>query len=138
MRLHAIANLLNCKVEDLEVLERCGMDMKDLATRYIQKTGTMPTLNNLIEESFLEGINIIYRSYTDKIIDINKKRDWNIPTSKKEVVDLIKLSFTKDFSYTVDSYNSNICILHNAEIYHRYFQEAIEEAEDFMGYHFKE
>lgn len=138
MKLYAIANLLNCKVEDLDVLERCGMDMKDLATRYIQKTGAMPGLNDLIEESFVEGINIIYRAYTDKVIDVNKKRDWNIPVPEVEVADLAKLSFTQDFAYTADSYNSNIRILNNAEIYHKYFQDAIEEAEAMMGYHFKE
>lgn len=138
MKEEQLVDLFKCEKEDLGVLDNCRMSLRDLSTRHIQKHGRMPTLNDLIEEIFLEGIDIIYQAYKERRRKIYENKLKGNSTSKEEERALAKLSFPKDFRFIANYKNSKIYLIYNTNIYHTYFQKELNKAEVYMGFCFEE
>ncbi len=51
-----LCNLLDCGIDDLEMIKNCKYDLRELVNRYIRHEGEMPDINWLIEDIFLEGL----------------------------------------------------------------------------------
>lgn len=138
MKEEQLTDLFKCDTKDLTILDDCQMNMRDLATRYIQKHGTMPTLNNLIAEVFLEGVDMIYRAYLERKRKIYENKLKGLPFSQKEEKDLSRLSIPKDVRFITNLINPRICLVYNTAIYHTYFQKELDTAEELMGFKFTE
>ena len=47
-----LCNLLDCGIDDLEMIKDCKYDLRELVNRYITNEEAMPDINGLIEEIF--------------------------------------------------------------------------------------
>ena len=56
-----LCNLLDCGIDDLEMIKDCKYNLRELVNRYIRYEGEMPNINGLIEDIFLEGREALYK-----------------------------------------------------------------------------
>lgn len=47
-----LCNLLDCGIDDLEMIKDCKYDLRGLANDYVLEVETMPDINGIIEEIF--------------------------------------------------------------------------------------
>lgn len=47
-----LCNLLNCGIDDLEIIKDCKYDLRELVNEYVLQVGAMPNINGIIEEIF--------------------------------------------------------------------------------------
>lgn len=129
-----LANLLGCGTLDWKCIEDCGFDLRELAERYIKDTGEMPNMENLLNEIFIEGIEMM-----KEMVEIKKQKvsytTYIIPDKKEEILkELDKLDPENDFDYDTNYLAASISIIQNKEIYEEYFSEELKEIENEMGY----
>lgn len=49
-----LCNLLDCGIDDLEIIKDCKYDLRELVNEYVLQVGAMPNINGIIEEIFLK------------------------------------------------------------------------------------
>ncbi len=126
-----LCNLLDCGIDDLEMIKDCKYNLRELVNRYIRYEGEMPDINGLIEDIFLEG-----REALDKDCRKESERLWRdgVNVNKSPLKEIESLSAWSDIQYETNGFCSCIKFVNNEELWRRYFQKEIEKVEDDMGF----
>lgn len=126
-----LCNLLDCGIDDLEMIKDCKYDLRKLVNRYITYEEEMPDINGIIEEIFSKG-----RVALDEAVWEESKRliANGVKDDETPLKEFGSLSAWSDIQYKTNVFCSYIKFVENEKLWRRYFQKEIEKVEDDMGF----
>lgn len=127
-----LCNLLDCGIDDLEMIKDCKYNLRELVNRYIAYEEAMPDINGLIEEIFFKG-----RDALDKVVwkELRRFRLKNgINENEPPLKEIESLCAYADIRYDANCFVPYIRFIGNEKLWRRYFQKEIEKVENDMGF----
>lgn len=126
-----LCNLLDCGIDDLEIIKDCKYDLRELVNEYVLQVGAMPNINGIIEEIFFKG-----RDALDKAVweESKRLRLNGINENESPLKEIGSLSAYNDIRYETNWFVSCIKFVSDEKLWRRYFQKEIEKVEDDMGF----
>jgi hypothetical protein len=140
-----LTSLLECGVLDLGILEKVEYNLGELVEKAKQKT-VSPTLNDIVEEIFLEGQQELVYVIKDKIeekedeeyelLDEDDTNEEKLERIRNEIEELESLNPYEDMGWECNGIDTCCWFENNADIYYKYMQDEIKEIEESMGFEF--
>ena len=126
-----LCNLLDCGIDDLEMIKDCKYDLRELVNRYITYEEAMSDINGLIEEIFTKG-----RDALEKAVwkELKRFRLNGINENESPLKEFGSLSAYADIRYEANCFVPYIRFVGNEKLWRRYFQKEIEKVENDMGF----
>lgn len=123
--------MLDCGIDDLEIIKDCKYDLRELVNEYVLQVGAMPNINGIIEEIFFKG-----RDALDKAVweESKRLRLNGINENESPLKEIGSLSAYNDIRYETNWFVSCIKFVSDEKLWRRYFQKEIEKVEDDMGF----
>lgn len=134
--------MLECGTSDLELLEDVNFDIGDIVVRLLDE-GIKPTLGEVLYEAFSMAIDNIKDDLEQRIretetelrsIDPRKRRRWNECSDRLQ--ELKSLRPREDIHLYFNFLDTHVEFYDNEELYHRYLQDSLDEAENDFGWPF--
>lgn len=126
-----LCNLLDCGIDDLEMIKDCKYDLRELVNRYITYEEAMPDINGLIEEIFTKGRDALEKAVWE---ESKRLRLNGINENESPLKEIGPLSAYADIRYKANCFVSCIKFVGNEKLWRRYFQKEIEKVENNMGF----
>lgn len=125
-----LCNLLDCGIDDLEIIKDCKYDLRELVNRYITYEEAMPDINGLIEEIFFKG-----RDALDTVVwkELKRLKLNGINENESSLKEIGSLCAYDDIRYEANCFVPYIRFVGNEKLWRRYFQKEIEKVENDMG-----
>lgn len=123
--------MLDCGIDDLEIIKDCKYDLRELVNRYITYEEKMPNINGLIEEIFFKG-----RDALDNVVwkELKRLRLNGINENESTLKEVESLCAYGDIRYEANCFVPYIRFVGNEKLWRRYFQKEIEKVENDMGF----
>lgn len=123
--------MLDCGIDDLEIIKDCKYDLRELVNRYITYEEKMPNINGLIEEIFFKG-----RDALDNVVwkELKRLRLNGINENESTLKEVESLCAYGDIRYEANCFVPYIRFAGNEKLWRRYFQKEIEKVENDMGF----
>lgn len=136
--------LLECGSSDLYILEDVGYDLGEIVEK-LQEEGTKPTLNNITDEIFMNGLFELIEHVNDAVEERKVRQDDTDNTAEgeaeydrlqEEIDELESLDPEKDMKWFCNCLDTSCWLSDNEEIYRKYLSDEISRIEDNMGFGF--
>ena len=126
-----LCNLLDCGIDDLEMIKDCKYDLRELVNICITHEEAMPDINGLIEEIFFKG-----RDALDKVVwkELKRFRLNGINENESPLKEIGPLCAYADIRYEANCFVPYIRFVSNEKLWRRYFQKEIGKVENDMGF----
>lgn len=126
-----LCNLLDCGIDDLEMIKDCKYDLRELVNKCITYEDEMPDINGIIEEIFSRGRDALDKAVWEESrrLELNGINENESPL--KEIGSLIAYA---DIRYEANCFVPYIRFVGNEKLWRRYFQKKIEKVENDMGF----
>lgn len=122
-----LCNLLDCGIDDLEIIKDCKYNLRELVKRVHYETGKPVSVRDICNQIFRRGLIDLHNIQYEKYIDLKKKHD-----PRAHCVG--KLWSFKDIAYETHSKSPYIYFVKNEDDWRAYFNKDIERVEDEMGF----
>jgi hypothetical protein len=126
-----LCNLLDCGIDDLEMIKDCKYNLRELVNRYITYEEAMPDINGLIEEIFTKGRDALEKAVWE---ESKRLRLNGINENESPLKEFGSLSAYADIRYEANCFVPYIRFVGNEKLWRRYFQKEIEKVENDMGF----
>ena len=126
-----LCNLLDCGIDDIEMIKDCKYDLRELVNRYITYEEAMPDINGLIEEIFTKGRDALEEAVWE---ESKRLRLNGINENESPLKEFGSLSTYADILYEANCFVPYIRFVGNEKLWRRYFQKEIEKVENYMGF----
>ena len=126
-----LCNLLDCGIDDLEIIKDCKYDLRELVNEYVLQVGAMPNIYGIIEEIFFKGRDALDKSVWE---ESKRLRLNGINENESPLKEIGSLSAYNDIRYETNWFVSCIKFVSDEKLWRRYFQKEIEKVEDDMGF----
>jgi hypothetical protein len=136
MNSELVRAVLNCGVDDLRLLDGAEVNFFDVVD-HLRFEGIEVTMNNIIEEVFQTGKQVIVDAYKALLADLQKEVDTGETTEADwEYLQMVKtLNPETDFTFFINLQDTTFSgASEKKETYENLFEEALEECERITGY----
>lgn len=110
-----LCNLLDCGIDDLEMIKDCKYNLRKLVNRYITYEEAMP------------DINVVWK-------ELKSLRLNGINENESPLKEIGSLCGYADIRYEANCFVPYIRFVGNEKLWRRYFQKEIEKVENDMGF----
>lgn len=130
-----LSELLDCRPNDLEMLEECTYEVYDLVET-AREIDEHPTLNNYIEAMFKIGLSVLRDSINDLMVDLEQEAASGELTDddREKLAQIRKLNPTEDIEMFINFRDTHITFAKNEELYQKYFEENLEHFHNGTGF----
>ena len=126
-----LCNLLDCGIDDLEMIKDCKYDLRELVNRYITYEEAMPDINGLIEEIFTKGRDALEKAVWE---ESKRLRLNGINENESPLKEFGSLSAYADIRWEANCFVPYIRFVRGEKLWRRYFQKEIGKVENDMGF----
>lgn len=138
MRNDLVRAVLDCGIDDLNLLDDAGADMFEIV-KMIKDEGKEVNLSSIIEEVFKEGIFRMGEALKeDKKWLEDLERSGDISASGYEKLQAIQqnnLNPEQDFSYYINFLDTHLNIdSRKREVYEKYFEQQMDDLSEYTGF----
>lgn len=126
-----LCNLLDCGIDDLEMIKDCKYDLRKLVNIYIMFEEEMPDINGLIEEIFSKGRDALEKAVWE---ELKRLRLNCINENESPLKEIGHLSAYADIRYEANCFVPYIRFVRDEKLWRCYFQKEIEKVENDMGF----
>ena len=128
--------VFDCGTDDLRLLDEAECDMFEVI-RTMRAEGIDTKMNNIIEEVFKTGKQVIMDAYDARLLSLETDEEMDMLTeaSYEQLQQLRELNPDKDFTWYINLQDTNFYGKSDKqEVYEAYFEEELEECMRLTGY----
>ena len=128
--------VFDCGTDDLRLLDEAECDMFEVI-RTMRAEGIDTSMNNIIEEVFKTGKQVIMDAYDARLLTLETDEELDMLTeaSYEQLQQLRELNPDKDFTWYINLQDTNFYGKSDKkEVYEAYFEEELEECVRLTGY----
>lgn len=122
-----LCNLLDCGIDDLEIIKDCKYNIRELAERAYYETGKPVSVGDICKQIFRRGLIALHNIEHERYIELKNKHDPHAHC-------VWKLWSFLDIAFEIHCQRPYIYFVKNEDDWRAFFNDEIERVEGEMGF----